>query len=51
MLMNTRFLSRLMALMLVLLLAACSKDNEEWSEEASEMALYESAQSAVSAGN
>ena len=38
-------------IMLVLSLFACSKDNEEWSEEASEMALYESAQSAVSAGN
>jgi outer membrane protein assembly factor BamD len=51
MLMNIPFLNRLMALALALLLAACSKDNEEWSEEASEMALYESAQSAVSAGN
>jgi outer membrane protein assembly factor BamD len=51
MLTNTPFLTRLMALMLALLLPACSKDNQEWSEEASEMALYESAQSAVSAGN
>jgi outer membrane protein assembly factor BamD len=51
MLTNIPFLNRLMALTLALLLAACSKDNGEWSEEASEMALYESAQSAVSAGN
>ena len=35
----------------LLLLGACAKDANDWSEEASEAALYESAQSAITAGN
>ena len=42
---------RWLSLASLLLLGACAKDANDWSEEASEAALYESAQSAITAGN